>query len=298
MRTVKTLIRLGGFSGWFESSPGAHATVLVCHEAAHLYVWRSMWPLLVSQWALFRNPISFRLSIGRVEYFEHYGTHMDAPSHFGNGRQELHEIPPERLIGPGVVINVEEKARENPNYEVSMEDLIEYEEEYGRIPPDAVVMMNSGWSRYYPDPVRHLGAINLSDVSTFNFPGFGLDACKFLLAERQVSIIGTDTNSVDPGQPSPGYGYPYPCHFHLQPNNVPLLENLANLDSIPPCGTTIFIGGIKTRGGTGGPARVLAIIDDPVDSKNVTDGADVIAKPSYILLLCLVAGKFVPESWF
>ena len=243
-----------------------------------------------------RSLFTFRMSIGRVEFFEHYGTHIDAPCHFGKGRQELHEIPPERLIGPGVVINVKEKARDNPNYEVSMEDLIEYEEKYGQIPPNAVVMMNSGWSRYYPDPAMHLGATNLSDITTFNFPGFGLDACKFLLAKRQVSIVGTDTNSIDPGQPSPGYGYPYPCHFHLQPDNVPLLENLANLDSIPPNGTTIFIGGMKTRGGTGGPARVLAIIDEPEDTKPVTGGADMVVRPHCLLLLVLVGLKFTSEN--
>ena len=234
----------------------------------------------------------FRIAIGSVELFEHYGTHLDAPNHFGKGGQELHEIPPERLIGPGVVINVKEKARENPNYEVSIEDLVQYEEEYGQIPPNAVVMLNCGWSRYYPDPARSLGTMNRSDPTTFNFPGFGLDACKFLLAERQVSIIGMDTNSVDPGTPINGSGNPYPCHFHLQPNNIPLLENIANLDLIPPTGTTIVIGVMKTRNGTGGPARVMAFFGD-LDEWKILNRVEMITFHGSTMLYCSIFWKFL-----
>ena len=216
---------------------------------------------------------------------------MDAPSHFGHGRQAMHEIPPERLIGPGVVINVKEKARLNPNYAVTVEDLLEYEEEYGRIPPNAIVLMNSGWSRYYTFPEINLGTPNLTDTSTFSFPGFGMEACQFLLAKRQVSVVGVDTNSVDPGQPSPGHGFPYPCHFHLQPNNVPLLENVANLDSIPVKGTTIILGGIKTRSGTGGPTRVVAFVEDENEEK-ITDGsARMAAKPFVYVFIALMTAR-------
>ena len=236
----------------------------------------------------------FRVSFQKVEFFEHYGTHMDAPSHFGHGRQAMHEIPPERLIGPGVVINVKEKARINSNYEVTVEDLLKYEANYGRIPPNAIVLMNSGWSKYYPLSEVYLGTQDLTNVSTFNFPGFGMEACEFLLAKRQVSVVGVDTNSVDPGQPSPGHGFPYPCHFHLQPNNVPLLENVANLDSIPAKGTTIILGGIKTRSGTGGPTRVVAFVED-VDDDKIGDGsAGITLSPDLLLFILLMQlNKFI-----
>lgn len=200
---------------------------------------------------------------------------MDAPRHFGNGRQTMSEIPPERLVGPGVVIDVKSKASANPNYAVTKQDLLDYEEKYGRIPPKAIVLMNSGWAKYYPDPVLFLGTTNLSDVTALNFPGFGLDACEFLLAKRQVSVVGVDTMSVDPGQPPTGV--PYRCHVHLQPSNVPLLENVANLDAIPPKGTTIVLGGLKTKTGTGGPTRIFALIDDV---KNGITGFSKMVVPS------------------
>ena len=194
-----------------------------------------------------------------MEFYEHIGTHMDAPSHFGGqGRQAMHEIPPDRLIGPGVVIDVKAKAKKDPNYEVTIADLKEYEDKHGRIPSGAIVLMNSGWSKKYPVAEWVFGTNDITNVFKFNFPGFSLPACKFLL-RRRVSMLGVDTPSLDPGQTKVA---PYACHTLLQPNNIPLLEYVANLDNIPVSGTTVFLGGIRTRGGTGGPTRVLAVVDD------------------------------------
>lgn len=203
------------------------------------------------------------VSFKYIESYEHQGTHIDAPVHFGAGRQEMHEIPPERLMGPGVVIDVKSKVKNNVNYGVTKADLLEYEEEYGRIPPNAIVMMNSGWAMKYPNANLVFGTETPDNISTFNFPGWRLDACEFLLNERQVSVVGVDTPSTDPAKPDPDpYGGGYPCHVYLQPNNVPLLEYVANLDAVPKNGTTMFLGSIKTRGGTGGPTRIFAVVED------------------------------------
>ena len=88
--------------------------------------------------------LNYRWAINNEEFYEHLGTHIDAPYHGAAKGQKMHEIPVERLMGPGVVIDVKEKVKTNPNYAVSVEDLLKYEEVYGRIPPNAVVMMNSG----------------------------------------------------------------------------------------------------------------------------------------------------------
>ena len=208
-----------------------------------------------------------------MEFYEHMGTHIDAPYHFAKNGQYLHEIPPERLMGPGVVIDVKEKAADNPNYGVTVDDIKDYEAKYGRIPPNAIVMMNSGWGLKYPNPKLVFGTDTPLDVTTFNHPGFHFDACEFLLKERQVGVLGVDTPSTDPAKVTkPMYGKNYPCHMYLQPNQVPLLEYVANLDAIPNNGTTMFLGAIKSRGGTGGPVRIFAIIeDDPCPS--TTDAA-------------------------
>ena len=181
----------------------------------------------------------------------------------------MHEIPPERLIGPGVIIDVKEKARANPNYAVTVEDIQEYEEKYGRIPRHAIVIMNSGWDRKYPNAEAVFGTSTPDDVNTFNFPGWHIDACKFLLEERQVGVVGVDTPSTDPAQPTRDpYGFNYPCHMYLQPAQVPLLEYVAHLDAVPEHGTTIFLWAIKSRDGSGGPTRIFAVLD----SEMTTDG--------------------------
>ncbi|XP_060606593.1 uncharacterized protein LOC132758901 [Ruditapes philippinarum] len=90
------------------------------------------------------------LALRKIEFYEHQGTHIDAPLHFGNGRQSLEQIPPERLYGPGVVIDVRDKVKVNPDYAVTVDDIFEHEREHGKIPPNAIVNMNSGWANKYP----------------------------------------------------------------------------------------------------------------------------------------------------
>lgn len=197
------------------------------------------------------------VELNTLEFYEHQGTHIDAPIHFGNGRQTLDEIPLNRLMGPGVVIDIKDKVKDNADYAVTVEDIKMHEAEYGRIPPNAIITINSGWARKYPDPNMVFGTKNLDDPKTFHFPGWSLEACEFMLQQRQVAVVGSDTPSTDPGNP-PGY----PCHMYLQPNNVPLLEYVANLDSIPPRGTTFVLGTMKVRGGSGGPTRIFALLDE------------------------------------
>ena len=231
----------------------------------------------------------FRLAFKYMEFYEHMGTHIDAPYHFSAHGQKLHEIPPERLVGPGVVVDVSDKARDDPNYAVSVLDLIEHEKKYGRIPPRAIVIMNSGWGKKYPDPQLVFGSKTPLDISTFNFPGWSFDACTFLLEERQVVVVGVDTPSADPAKVTKDpYGFNYPCHMYLQPAEVPLLEYVAHLDDVPKNGTTMFLGAIKSRDGTGGPTRIFAIIEpNPCDQK--TGGAERSSVAAFygLVLLCV-----------
>ncbi|WAQ95859.1 hypothetical protein MAR_028549 [Mya arenaria] len=141
-------------------------------------------------------------------------------------------------------------------------------------------MMNSGWARKYPDSNKVFGTQNLSDPLSFRFPGFSLEACKFMLIKRQVSVVGVDTPSADPG-----IAPEYYCHNHLQPNGVPLVEYVANLDAIPVRGTTIVLGAIKMRDGTGGPTRIFALLDDENDW--FINGANFGSCPGVIVLLSL-----------
>jgi kynurenine formamidase len=164
------------------------------------------------------------------------------------------EVNPAELIAPAVVINISQKAQENPNAVVEIDDVVAFERRYGRIPEGAAVLMDSGWARRWEGgDLAYRGTRTLEEFP-FNFPGFGPDACDFLIRRRSIVGVGVDTLSTDPGDSTE-----FPVHEVLGRADRWGLENLANLDQIPPRGTTIFVGLVPWEEGSGGPARVLGI---------------------------------------
>lgn len=186
----------------------------------------------------------FKLSI-----FEHTGTHIDAPLHFAEGAASVEALPVEALIAPLCVVDIAARAAEDPNATVEPDDIEAWMSAHGAIPAGACVAMNSGWGARIGDPSWR----NLPD-GTLAFPGFSRAAVD-LLAETGAASIGVDTLSLDPGN-SPDFAV---HHFWL-PRGRFGIEALANLDRLPPSGATIFIGAPSHLGGTGGPARVLALL--------------------------------------
>jgi kynurenine formamidase len=183
---------------------------------------------------------------------EHTGTHVDAPAHFGKGLQSVAEIPPVRLVSLGVLIDVRSKAASNPDYVLTLPDLLEWEKANGKIPPRSMVILNTGWHLRWGTPERYL---NKDDAGTMHFPGFATAALVHLLKERDVNGVGTDTLSVDPGVSTAQEG-----HKEMLVGGRFLVENLDNLDVLPQRGFTLIIAPMKISRGSGAPARVLAIV--------------------------------------
>ncbi len=179
---------------------------------------------------------------------EHTGTHMDAPFHFSD-QDSADEIPVENLVGPLAVVDIRAKAAVNPDAQLTPDDLMAYEEAYGRIPNGAIVAMNSGWDQYVNTPMfRNAGANGV-----LHFPGFHIEAIQYLLENRNVKGIMVDTLSLDFG-PSPDFI----VHFTWLPTNRWGMEAVANLSQLPAKGATVVVGGPKVAGATGGPSRVIA----------------------------------------
>ncbi|XP_055958379.1 isatin hydrolase-like isoform X2 [Patella vulgata] len=202
---------------------------------------------------------------------EHGGTHLDAPAHFYKGKWRTHEIPVERLIGPGVIIDVTSKATADHDYRVQISDLQAWESKYGNIPQGAIVLMNSGWAKRYPIKKEVFGTLNISNPTYFHFPAFHEGTVEWLITNRNISMVGVDTPSVDYGQSKT-----FPVHQVLGKHNVPGLENIGYLDSIPEKGATIFIGIIKLFDGSGGPVRIIATYDADASSANVIGCINII----------------------
>jgi len=186
-----------------------------------------------------------------LTYWEHSGTHMDAPVHFAPNGLFVDQLRIENLVVPAVVINITEKVRRDPDAVVTPDDIRAWERRYGRIPDNAAVLMASGWG-------ARAGSVeafrNTDSSGVMHFPGFGKEAIDFLLTERRIAGIGVDTLSLDHG-PSKTFA----VHYTLLPTNRWGLENLANLESIPPGGATLFVGAPKIASGSGGPTRVMAV---------------------------------------
>ncbi|HEX2372520.1 MAG TPA: cyclase family protein [Actinomycetota bacterium] len=181
---------------------------------------------------------------------EHIGTHVDAPGHFTPGGRLAPELRPSELIVPAVVVDIADRAAQDPDTVVTVDDLRSFERRHGRIPRGAAVLMDSGWAAKVGDAAAYRGA---DTTGTLHFPGFGPDATEWLLRRRGIRSLGVDTLSIDPGNSTT-----FDTHLILTGADRYGLENLANLDRIPRRGATIVVGLIPYEEGSGGQARIFA----------------------------------------
>lgn len=188
---------------------------------------------------------------------EHGGTHLDAPYHFARQGATVDEIPVERLVGPAAVVDVSAAADTNPDYLVGVEDLRGWEDEHGRIPDGAVLLLRTGWGDRWPDREHYLGTSRTGPeaVPELHFPGLGPDAARWLVENRDVDAVGLDTPSIDHGQSSD-----FLSHRILYEAGIPGLENVARLDLLPPTGAWVVALPMKIGGGTGAPLRVVGVV--------------------------------------
>jgi kynurenine formamidase len=183
---------------------------------------------------------------------EHFGTHIDAPAHFVQGLWTVDQIPVERLVAPLVVLDVRKGASENPDYQVSVDDIAAWEKTNGQIPQGAVVVARTGWESRWSSSKDYRGA---DSKGVLHFPGYSEEAARFLLQGRNIIGLGIDTLSIDYG-PSKDY----PVHKYTLSHSVYQLENVANLGGVPESGATLVVAPMKLEGGSGSPVRILALV--------------------------------------
>ncbi len=194
-------------------------------------------------------------ALKKVSYWEHVGTHVDAASHCSHG-SSVDEIPPEQLVSPLVVIDIRAEAAEDPLAQVTPEHIRKWEALHGLLPPCCFVAMNSGWADKVHDRKAFFASEDLGDGRVVSRqPAFHPDTATMLLEDRDVVGLGVDTLSFDNTR-SNGLD----VHLIWLPENRWGVENLKDLSKVPEAGATIIVGAPKFKGGTGGPARVLALV--------------------------------------
>ncbi len=188
---------------------------------------------------------------------EHGGTHFDAPLHFGQNGKTVEQIPLQQLMGQGVVVDVVDKALADRDYLVSVDDLKEWEAKNGQIPDGALVLLNTGYSRFWPDPLTYTGTTltGAEAVPHLHFPGIDPEAAQWLVDNRKISAVGLDTPSIDYGQSSE-----FLAHRILCAASLTIYENLTNLDQLPPKGSFVIALPMKIKGGSGAPLRIIAML--------------------------------------
>jgi kynurenine formamidase len=185
---------------------------------------------------------------------EHFGTHMDAPIHFDPEGLSVNRIPVGKFIAPAVMIDVSADVKSNADYRVTAKDIENWIKIHGTIPSGAVVLVRTGWGYRWPSQEKYM---NADAKGVLHFPGLSLEAARYLLEHAHPVAVGIDTASIDYGASKD-----FPVHHLTMSHGLYHLENVANLDKLPPSGFGVIALPLKLGGGSGSPARVLALIPE------------------------------------
>ena len=211
-----------------------------------------MWPGAAAPEALVMGTVEHDgFFARRVSFFEHSGTHFDAPCHFVAGEKTVDQIPASELVRPVVVIDISLRVGEDADAVLTLDEVITFETLHGQIPSGSVALLRTGWEERNTDAVKYAG-----EPGNLRFPGFGVEAADFLVNTRGTVGLGIDTLGIDSGEASH-----FPVHSQIShPKGVWHLENLQNLKALPATGAWIVVGVLPLVGGSGSPARVIALV--------------------------------------
>jgi len=191
---------------------------------------------------------------------EHTGTHFDAPVHWITGKDHpdntTDTIAVQRLIAPACVIDVSAKAANNADFLLTKEDVLGWEQTYGKIQPGSWLLMRTDWSKR-TDAASFL---NMTETGGHT-PGPHAGLIPFLAEERNIAGFGSEGVGTDAGQAFT-FAPPFPCHSGMHGSNRFGLASLMNLDQLPATGSVIITPPLKIVKGSGSPCRVLALVEE------------------------------------
>ncbi|HET7016796.1 MAG TPA: cyclase family protein [Streptosporangiaceae bacterium] len=183
---------------------------------------------------------------------EQSGTHWAAAAHFRPGEPAADDLDAADFFFPAVVLDRRLEAAADPDYSVGTGDVERWEAEFGPIPGGAAVLLMTGYDERFADPQAYLG---LDGDGGLHHPGFSGDAAQWLVEQRGIRALGSDTMGIDPGADST-----FAANRALLHGRRMHLENLRGLAELPPAGGWIIVGGIRTRAGSGSPATVFGLV--------------------------------------
>jgi kynurenine formamidase len=184
---------------------------------------------------------------------EHVGTHFDAPIHWITGRdgEDLASVPAERLVGPAVVIDKSAEAESDPDFVLTVDDVRAFEESHGALPAGGWLLLRTGWDARAQDQEAFLNGGRT--------PGFDTECARWLAQDTPLVGVGVETVGTDAGA-AHSFEPPFPVHNYMLGAGKYGITQLANLARLPATGALLVAAPLKLVGGTGSPARVLALV--------------------------------------
>jgi kynurenine formamidase len=192
-----------------------------------------------------------------LEIGEHVGTHFDAPSHWLSGRDkaDLASVPAAHLVGPALVIDRVPESAADPDYLLTVADLEAFQAEHGPFPAGGWLLLRTGWDARADDAEAFLNA----GSGQSRTPGPDAACARYLAEETPLVGFGCETVGIDAGAAG-GFDPPFPVHWFMLGAGKYGLTQLANLARLPATGAMVVVAPMKLVGGTGSPARVLALV--------------------------------------
>lgn len=177
-----------------------------------------------------------------ITFFNHAGTHVDAPAHLIHGGKTVDRMPLDAFYGPGVVLDIPL----GPNGAVGKAEL---EKATPEVKPGDAVFICTGWGDkiYAPDYASH-------------HPYLTEDGAAWLVAKR-ARMVGMDVQSVDLPHSLRTKDFKYTSLRILLKAGIPAVHNLCRLEEVRGKRAKLLALPINFLGADGSPARVVAEVD-------------------------------------
>jgi kynurenine formamidase len=189
-----------------------------------------------------------------IQTSEHTGTHFDAPVHWVTGRDgaDVAQVAPRQLLAPAAVLDATAECARDPEFLLEVEHVRAWEDVHGPLPEGGWLLYRTGWDARSNDEDEFLaGGVT---------PGISVECARWLADEAPVIGLGVETVGTDAGA-AHGFEPPFPCHSFLLGAGKFGLTQLQNLARLPATGSVVVAGPLPIVGGSGSPARVLALVE-------------------------------------
>jgi kynurenine formamidase len=200
-----------------------------------------------------------RRVLSRVVREGAYRDPLQRAGHFHDGALCMDDLSPSDLVLPAVVVDARGGRATRPIRPRGRSAA--WEEEFGQVPAGAAVLLLTGCSDFWARGDRD-GEPNYFNCGTgmsgVHQPGFSRTAVRWLIRTgvlAKTGALGTDTFGPDPSSDAAFL----PTWLTLRRHRL-TIENMTNLDALPPTGAYVVLGSPRNADGSGAPGTVFGLI--------------------------------------